>query len=61
MNQAAKKLVDEIDALPDHDRSELVAELVRRLALGPYDLPRDDDLVAAADRLFVELDRPRAI
>ena len=29
MNQAAKKLVDEIDALPDRDRSELVAELVR--------------------------------
>jgi hypothetical protein len=57
MNQAAKKLVDEIDALPHRDRSELVAELVRRLALGPYDLPHDNDLVAAADRLFVELDR----
>ena len=57
MNQAAKKLLDEIDALPDGDRSELAAELVRRLALGPYDLAHDDDLVAAADRLFVELDR----
>jgi len=34
-----------------------VAELVRRLALGPDDLPYDDDLVAAADRRFVELDR----
>jgi hypothetical protein len=57
MTQAAKKLLDEFDALPDHDRSELVAELVRRVALGPHDLPLDDDLVAAADRLFAELDR----
>ncbi|OLD19186.1 MAG: hypothetical protein AUJ01_06340 [Acidobacteria bacterium 13_1_40CM_3_65_5] len=57
MTQAAKKLLDEFDALPDQDRSELVAELVRRVALAPHDLPQDDDLVAAADRLFVELDR----
>ena len=57
MTQAAKKLLDEIDTLPDRDRSELVAELVRRLALGPFDLPHHDDLVAAADRLFVERDR----
>jgi len=57
MTQAAKKLLDEFDALPDQDRSELVAELVRRVALAPHDLPQDDDLVAAADRVFVELDR----
>lgn len=57
MTQAAKKLLDEFDALPDRDRSELVAELVRRVALAPHDLPHDDDLVAAADCLFVELDR----
>jgi hypothetical protein len=57
MTQAAKKLLDEFDALPDGDRSELVAELVRRVALAPHDLPHDDDLIAAADRLFIELDR----
>jgi hypothetical protein len=57
MTQAAKKLLDEFDALADHDRSELVAELVRRVALAPHDLPQDDDLVAAADGLFLELDR----
>ena len=57
MTQAAKKLLDEFDALPDRERSELVAELVRRVALAPHDLPQDDDLVAAADRLFIELDR----
>lgn len=57
MTQASKKLLDEFDALPEQDRAELVAELLRRTAFAPHDLPQDDDLVAAADRLFVELDR----
>ena len=57
MTQATKKLLEEFEALPDQDRSELVAELARRVALAPHDLPEDEDLVAAADRLFSELDR----
>jgi hypothetical protein len=57
MTQASKKLLDEFDALPDQDRAELVAELLRRTAFAPHDLPEDDDLVAAADRLFIALDR----
>ena len=57
MTQAMKKLIDEFEALPDRDRSEVVAELARRVALAPHDLPQDDDFVAAADRLFSELDR----
>jgi hypothetical protein len=56
MTQAAKRLLDEFDALADRDRSELVAELVRRVALAPHDLPHDEDLVVGAHRLFVELD-----
>ena len=57
MTPATKKLLDEFDALPDRDRSELVTELARRIALAPHDLPQDDDLTAAADHLFRELDR----
>lgn len=57
MTQATKKLLEEFEALPDHERSELVAELARRVALAPHDGPSDDDLLAAADRLFVELDQ----
>ena len=57
MTQATKKLIEEFEALPDRDRSEVVAELARRVALAPHDLPEDDDLVAAADRLFTELDQ----
>jgi len=57
MTQDARRLLDEFDALPDLDRSELVAELVRRMALASHDLPEDDDLMAAADRLFIDFDR----
>jgi hypothetical protein len=57
MTQAAKKLLEQFDELPDADRSELVAELVRRVAMAPHDLPADEDLVSAADHLFADLDR----
>lgn len=57
MTQAARKLLEEFEALQDEDRAEVLAELLRRIALGPHDLPDSDDLTAAADRLFVELDR----
>jgi hypothetical protein len=32
------KLLEQIEALPDPDRSELMAELARRVALAPHDL-----------------------
>ena len=54
---AAVQAFDAFDALPEQDRAELVAELLRRTAFAPHDLPQDADLVAAADRLFVDLDR----
>lgn len=57
MTQAARKLIEEFEALPERDRLEIVAELTRRVAQAPHDLPSDEDLLAAADRLFTELDR----
>jgi hypothetical protein len=57
MTRKAKALLEEFDALPDTERAEVVAELLRRTALEPHDLPNGDDLTSAADRLFVELDR----
>jgi hypothetical protein len=57
MTRATQKLLDEFEALPNEDRAELVAELLRRTALAPHEVPTDDDLVAAADRLFADLDR----
>jgi hypothetical protein len=57
MTQAAKKLLEEFDALQEGDRVEVLAELLRRIALAPHDLPDPDDLVSAADQIFLELDR----
>jgi hypothetical protein len=57
VTQATKRLLEEFEALPEQERSELVAELARRVAHAPHDGPSDDDLLAAADRLFVELDQ----
>lgn len=57
MTQAAKKLLEEFEALQAADRAEVLAELLRRVAFTPHDLPDDGDLTAAADRLFTELDR----
>jgi hypothetical protein len=57
MTRNAKALLEEFDALPDKERAEVVAELLRRAALDPHDLLNDDDLTTAADRLFIELDR----
>jgi hypothetical protein len=57
MTQAARKLLEEFDALEDADRAEVLAELLRRVALAPHDLPNADDLTAAAERPFIELDR----
>jgi hypothetical protein len=39
MTQAAKKLLAEFDALEEQDRAEVLAELMRRVALSPHDLP----------------------
>ncbi len=57
MTQGARRLIAEFDALPEQERSEVLAELARRVGFSPHDLPRDEDLLAAAGQLFVELDR----
>ncbi len=57
MTGAAKKLIDEFEALPDEDRNEVLAELLPRARLAAQDHRSDDDLTTAADRLFADLDR----
>jgi hypothetical protein len=43
MTQAAKKLLEEFDALEERDRAEVLAELMGRVALSPHDLPDPDE------------------
>jgi hypothetical protein len=57
MTEAARKRLDALDSLPEADRREIVREILRRAALGEHESPGDDDLVAAADETFLELDR----
>ena len=57
MTQVVEKLVAAFDALPEAQRQEVIAELLRRARTEAHDLPTDGDLVAAADAAFQELDR----
>ena len=57
MTQGARRLIEQFYALPEQERSEVLSELARRVGLSLHALPRDEDLLAAADQLFIELDR----
>ena len=56
MSQAAQKVVHEFDALSESDRREVLAELLRRAATELHAFPDDDEMTAAADQVFLELD-----
>jgi hypothetical protein len=57
MTQIGQKLPEQFDQLREHERAEVLSELLRRLALAPHDLPGNDDLISTADQLFTEFDR----
>jgi hypothetical protein len=57
MTQRGQKLLEQFDHLPEHERVEVLDELLRRVALAPHDFPDSDDLISTADHLFTELDR----
>jgi len=57
MSEGAKSVLEAFDALPEEAREEVLAELIRRVAQSDHDLPSDDELVSAADRVFSEYDR----
>jgi hypothetical protein len=57
MTHAAQKLLDAFEALSKGERSEILAELVRRVAVSSHDVPDDLDLTAAANEVFLERDR----
>lgn len=57
MVAAAQKVLEAFDALPQPARQEVLGEILRRAALEHHGLPTDEELNAAADDLFLELDR----
>jgi hypothetical protein len=56
MTTAARQLIDSFDALPEQEKHEVLAQLLRRLMNAPYATVSDDDLAQAADVVFQEYD-----
>lgn len=50
MTPVVEKLVAEVEALPEAPRYEVITALLRRTHTEPHDLPRNKDLVAAAEQ-----------
>ncbi len=57
MSPGAKRVLDSFDSLSGEEREEVFAELLRRVAHSDHGSPSDEELVAAANEVFLELDR----
>jgi hypothetical protein len=57
MSRGAQAILAALDDLPATEREEVVSELLRRVALSEHVAPSDDDLTAAANAVFEDLDR----
>lgn len=57
MSSGAKAIIDALDDLPPAEREEVVAELLRRVGASDHASPADEELTAAADQVFLALDR----
>lgn len=55
MSKAAQRVLDEFEALPEPDKHTVAIEIIRRS--GSYGSPSDDELVLAAEEVFLDLDR----
>ena len=60
MTNAAQQLIASFEALPEHEKHEVLVQLLRRLSEMPYSLPSDEELTQAADVVFQEYDRREA-
>ncbi len=57
MTNAAQKLIDSFEALPESEQHEVLAQLLHRLIDSPYASLSDEDFTQSADLIFQELDR----
>ena len=60
VTEAARHILEAFQTLPDLDKREVLAALLREATGAPYAVPSDDDLTAAADEVFLDLDRREA-
>jgi hypothetical protein len=54
---AAQRILKAFEALPQPARQEVLDDMLRRAALEHHGPPSDDELVAAAEGLFLQMDR----
>jgi hypothetical protein len=60
MTRAARQVIESFEALPEQDKSEVLAQLLRRLIDSPYVVPADEELTHAAALVFQEYDHREA-
>ena len=54
---AAHSVLEAFRTLPELEREEVLEALLREALTSPYESATDDDLVHAADEVFLALDR----
>ena len=52
MTNAAREFIDSFEALPEQEKHEVLAQLLRRLMDTPYSSPTHEELTHAADLVF---------
>ena len=57
MTQAAKQLIESFESLPESDKQSVAVEILRRTTSDGYPALADEELVLAADQVFLDLDR----
>jgi hypothetical protein len=57
MSQGAKSVLDAFEQLSPAERAEVALEVLRRAASEQHEAPGDDELIQAADHVFLDLDR----
>ena len=57
MTKAAQDFVRSFKALPPTDQHEVLVQLLREPIEDSYEAPSDDELIGAADLVFLEYDK----
>ncbi len=60
MNTATQNILESFNQLPEPEKRELAAEIIRWTAKLDFPPLTDKDFVLAAEELFIELDRAEA-
>lgn len=61
MTAQARHIIEDFGTLPDQEKREVLAELIRIARHIDYPVMSDDELLSAADEVFLEYDREEAL